>query len=118
MGVNTMDKPSFNVDQVVPASLASKRFGELRKNAKLQPQFISDNNKIESVVLNYALYEEMYVELEALRELTWEMDLINRLKNTDTTNERYSLQEVMSEDEYKTFTKIDPDSISDEDLFE
>lgn len=34
MKVDVMEKSQFNVDQVVPASVASRRFGEVRRNAK------------------------------------------------------------------------------------
>jgi len=119
MAVDVMDKPRFSVDQVVPASIASRRFGEVRKNAKTLPQFISENNRIDSVILDYQQYEEMFRELEMLRELTWEISLTQRLKQADANpNVRYSLQEVMGEDEYEKFRKIDPNSIPDEDLFE
>ncbi|MFE8698386.1 hypothetical protein ACFYKT_18940 [Cytobacillus sp. FJAT-53684] len=114
-----MDKPRFNVDQVIPASIASRRFGEVRKNAKSLPQFISENNRIDSVILDYHQYEEMFRELETLRELTWELQIAQRLKQADANpNARYSLQEVMEEDNYEEFCRIDPNSIPDEDLFE
>ncbi|KAB2328003.1 type II toxin-antitoxin system Phd/YefM family antitoxin [Cytobacillus depressus] len=119
MAVDVMDKPRFNVDQVIPASVASRRFGEVRKNAKTLPQFISENNRIDSVILDYHQYEKMYRELEMLRELSWEMSIAQRLKQADANpNHRHSLQEVMGEEEFEDFRKIDPNSISDEDLFE
>ena len=118
MSVNTLDKPRFNVDQVIPASTASRRFGEVRRNAKLLPQFISENNRIDSVLLDYSQYEEMFMELEALREVAWELSIKARLVEADTTKVRYSLKDVMGEDEYAEFRNIDPNSISDEDLFE
>jgi hypothetical protein len=110
-----MDKPRFNVDQVNSATYASKRFGEIRKKAKELPQFISENNCVDTVVLDYKAYEEMYAELQALREMTWELEIAHRL---ESTNPRYSLQEVLGEDEYKEFRNIDPNAIPDEELFE
>src|SRR5581483_5860716 len=98
-----MDKPRFNVDQVNSATYASKRFGDIRKKAKELPQFISENNCIDSVVLDYKVYEEMYAELQALREMTWELEIARRLEKADNTNARYSLQDVLGEDEYKEF---------------
>lgn len=113
-----VDKPRFTRDQIVPASKASKSFGKVRKNAKILPQFISQNNKIDSVVLDYEQYEKLFEELETLREMSWEFDIANRLKKADSTpNVRYSIQEVMGNDEYQEFCDIDPDSISDEELF-
>lgn len=113
-----MDKPRFNVDQVNSATYASKRFGEIRKKAKELPQFISENNCVDTVVLDYKAYEEMYAELQALREMTWELEIARRLEKADSTNGRYSLQDVLGEDEYKEFCNIDPNSIPDEELFE
>lgn len=119
MKVDVMEKPQFNVDQVVPASVASRRFGEVRRNAKNIPQFISENNRIDSVVQSYEDYEKMYMELEVLRELTMELNLSNRIQEADLNPElRYELKEVMGEAGYKEFQKIDSNTISDEELFE
>lgn len=113
-----MNKPRLNVDQIISATYASKRFGEIRKKAKELPQFISENNHIDTVVLDYKAYETMYAEIEELREIAWEISIARRLEKANTTNARYSLQEVMGEEEYEEFCKIDPNSISDEELFE
>lgn len=113
-----LDKPRFSVDQITSASIASKQFGKLRKKAKESPQFISENNVIDTVVLDYKTYEEMYIEIEMLREIAWEFSIVNRLKKADETKVRYSLQEAMGEEDYKEFCTIDPDSIPDEELFE
>lgn len=112
-----MDKPRFNVDQVNSATYASKHFSDIRKKAKELPQFISENNCIDSVVLDYKVYEEMYAELQTLRELTWELEIARRLEKADSTNVRYHLQDVLGKDEYKEFRSIDPNSIPDEELF-
>lgn len=114
----TLDKPRFNVDQVISASTASKRFGQIRKKAKDLPQFISDNNVIDTVVLNYKDYEKMYLELQSLRELIWEIGIARRLENADKTTVRYSLEEVFGKEEYEEFRKIDPNSIPDDEIFE
>ncbi|MCJ7842214.1 hypothetical protein MUB24_15170 [Lederbergia sp. NSJ-179] len=118
MAVNEQDKPHFNVDQVVPASLAAKRFGEVRKKAKVIPQFISENNRIDSVLLDYKEYEKLYMELEALSELSWEINLARRIEKADAANIRYHLKEVMGKNGYEEFRRIDPNAISDEELFE
>lgn len=114
-----MKKPNFTVDQVTAASKASRRFGELRKSAKKIPQFISENNTIDSVLLDYKQYEEMFMELEVLRELTWELNLANRLQKADAPpNDRYGLQEVLGEEEYKELQGIDPNAVPDDELFD
>ncbi|WP_251669349.1 MULTISPECIES: hypothetical protein [unclassified Sporosarcina] len=114
-----MDKPKFTVDQVVPASQAAKRFAEVRRNAKTSPQFISQNNSIDSVVQSYEDYEKMYMELESLRELFLNLNLSDRIQKADLNPElRFTLEDVMGEKNFAEFQKIDPNSISDEDLFE
>lgn len=45
-----MEKTQFNVNQVVPASVGPRRFGEVRQNAKTISQFIAENNRTDSVV--------------------------------------------------------------------
>ncbi|MCM3742461.1 hypothetical protein M3210_19925 [Oceanobacillus luteolus] len=105
-----MDKPHFNVEQVSSATYASNRFREIREKAKEQPQFIFENNCVDTVVLDYKVYEQMYTELEGLREMNLELELGIRLKKADSTNNRYSLQDVLGEDEYKEFRNIIPNS--------
>lgn len=61
-----MEKPVFNADQLTTASDAAKTFGNLRKKAKKQPQFITDNGKVDTVVLEYGYFEEMYARLKEL----------------------------------------------------
>lgn len=117
MGI-ALDKPRLNVDQIISATYASKRFGEIRKKAKQLPQYISENNVVDTVVLDYKAYEDMYSELQVLRELIWEINIARRLEEADKSPVRYSLKEVMGESHYEEFLKIKPDAISDEELFE
>ena len=66
-----MTKPVITKDQMVQSSVAAKQFGCLRKKAKQLPQFITENGTIDTVVLDYNYYEEMYerlMELEAKEE--------------------------------------------------
>lgn len=118
MGMNVMEKPQFNVDQVISASNAAKRFAEVRRNAKTSPQFISQNNSIDSVVQSYEDYEKMYMELETLRELFFDLNLSDRIEQADLKPElRFTIKDVMGEEGYTEFQKINPNSISDEELF-
>lgn len=118
MGI-TLNKPSFNVDQVNSATYASKRFGEIRKKAKELPQFISENNCIDTVVLDYKAYEAMYAEIQLLREVAWEIDIANRIRQADANPEAsLRLDEVMDEEEYHKYRSLNADTISDEELFE
>ncbi|MCM3716604.1 type II toxin-antitoxin system Phd/YefM family antitoxin [Halalkalibacter oceani] len=113
-----MEKPRFKKEQIVPATIATKKFADVRKKAKHSPQFISDHNEIDSVVLAYDDYEKMYMELLYLRQLNWERKIADRIKEAEANGTRYQLDEAMSKDEYENFQKLDPDLISDEDLFE
>ncbi|MDQ0175926.1 hypothetical protein [Bacillus chungangensis] len=118
MGI-VIKKPNFNVDQVTSVSYAAKRFGEIRKKAKQLPKFISENNKVDTVVLDYIEYEKMYVELESLRELAWEYKVMRRIQEADENpNQSTSLRDVMEEDEYKEYRSMNADEIPDDELFE
>ena len=120
MSVKEMEKPTFGREQIVPATTAGKRFAEVRRKAKSNPQFISDHNEIDTVVLNYGAYEKMYMELNYLRELQFYAIAASRIEEGDQNPNRYgkSLREVMGEEEYKEFQQLDPSAIPDEDLFE
>ncbi|MEL7568839.1 MAG: type II toxin-antitoxin system Phd/YefM family antitoxin [Dehalobacterium sp.] len=77
-----MKKPTITEDQMVKASVASKNFGALRKKAKLNPQFIFDNGNLDSVLLDYKYYEQLYqrlVELEEKEEANILSERIERL---------------------------------------
>ena len=119
MGMKVMEKPQFNVDQVIPASQAAKRFAEVRRNAKTKPQFISQNNSIDTVIQSYENYEKMYMELESLRELLFDLHLSDRIQKAESNpGLRFNIEDVMGEEGYTEFQKIDPNSIPDEELFE
>ena len=84
MNTKTANKPSFNVDQLVSASLASKNFGELRKKAKCSPLFITDNGNVDTVLIGYERYEKMYqrlVELEEREETRILKERVERLES-------------------------------------
>ncbi|MFZ5639510.1 MAG: type II toxin-antitoxin system Phd/YefM family antitoxin [Bacillota bacterium] len=84
MSVTTMKKqPTFTREQLVPASVASKQFGELRKKAKILPQFITDNGNIETVVIGYEYFEKMYQRLIELEEQEEAMILTKRIEQLE-----------------------------------
>lgn len=79
-----INKPHFNVDQLVTASFASKHFGDLRKKAKDIPQFITDNGNVDSVLMDYDYFEKLYqrlFELEEKEELQIIQGRIERMEN-------------------------------------
>lgn len=120
MSVISMEKPTFTREQIVPASAASKKFGEIRRRAKAEPQFISDHNEIDTVILDYRSYETMYMELQHLREQAFYSKVAARIQEGDRDRSRTSvaLKDSMGESAYEAFERIDPDLISDEELFD
>ena len=83
-----MNQPSFTRDQIIPSSVASKQFGMVRKQAQEQPQFISDNGKVSTVVMSYGQYEMMYrhvLELEEREETRIVGDRLDRLEKHPET---------------------------------
>lgn len=71
VGVTMDTKPIITKDQIVQSSVASKKFGEYRRKAKLNPIYISDNGNIDTVLLAYDYFEKMHerlLELEAKEE--------------------------------------------------
>ncbi|SHK65833.1 type II toxin-antitoxin system Phd/YefM family antitoxin [Alicyclobacillus tolerans] len=68
MEVKTVDKPTFTTDQLIPSSIASKRFGKIRKKAQSSPQYITDNGVVDTVVMGYSQFERMYQRLQELEE--------------------------------------------------
>ena len=111
-----LEKPVFTKDQVVSATEASKSLSAVRKRAKHAPQFIADHNDIDTVIVDYAAYEEMYGALQYLREL--EIDRIAADRLHDGPHDPVPFEKALTADELVEFESIDPDSISDEDLFE
>ena len=59
----------FGREQVLTSTQASKNFGEARRRARREPQFVSDRNDgIDTVIVGFEEFEAMAVELEQLRE--------------------------------------------------
>ncbi len=112
-----MNPKDFQImdDQIILASKADKCFGDIREKAKKKPQFILDNDKIDSVVLSIEQYEQLLSELEKLRETLWHKKIEERIKNDSGI--RYSAKDFMSKEEYEMFINGDP-LVSDEELFE
>lgn len=82
-----MNKPNFNVDQMISASNAAKQFGKVRKSAKLLPQAITDNGTIDSVVMDYKYYEELYLRIQELEEQEENRILSERIKRLENNPE-------------------------------
>nr|AYQ74925.1 type II toxin-antitoxin system Phd/YefM family antitoxin [Cohnella candidum] len=81
--VRTMAKPTFNVDQLTTSSDAAKKFGDLRKKAKELPQYITDNGTVDSVLIGYELFEQIYDRLTRLEEEEERRILLQRIERID-----------------------------------
>ncbi|MCQ6530743.1 hypothetical protein [Bacillus mycoides] len=111
-----MDKPRFSVDQMISASYASKRFGEIRKKAKDLPQFISENNKVDTVVLDYAFYEKFYMEYMKMQEIIRQIELAERVRELDESPQiAVQFRSLLTKEEEEELQKYDP---YDDSLFE
>ncbi|MFC4354327.1 hypothetical protein ACFO0S_04465 [Chryseomicrobium palamuruense] len=89
MSVYTMrsKKPMFTNEQLTNAGTAAKKFGSIRKKAKEEPQYIMDNGSVDTVVLDYSYYEEMYGRLIELEEAEEARVLTERLARLDANPE-------------------------------
>ncbi|MBE0336118.1 MULTISPECIES: type II toxin-antitoxin system Phd/YefM family antitoxin [unclassified Paenibacillus] len=81
--MGTIMKPTFDVDQMITSSEASKRFGELRKKAKHRPQYITDNGSVDSVLMGYEIFEQLYDRLTQLEQQEEERILVERIESLD-----------------------------------
>lgn len=82
-----MNKPTFNKDQLITSTEASKRFGELRKKAKEAPQFIMENGNVETVVLDYRYFESLFMRMIELEQKEEEGILIERIARLENNPE-------------------------------
>jgi hypothetical protein len=77
-------KPTFTANQLVSSSVASKKFGELRKKAKQLPQFITENGTVDTVLVGYDYYEKLFERLSQLEEQEDMRILSERIDRLDT----------------------------------
>lgn len=119
MGIHIPGRPKFSDEQITAAGVASKTFGKVRAAAKKSPQYILANNKLDSVVLDYAHYLKMYQELETYRELFYMDEIARRAEYADAHPEdSISLREAVGETSYAQIMSSDPDEVADDELFE
>ncbi|WP_407272056.1 hypothetical protein [Radiobacillus sp. PE A8.2] len=69
-----MDKPAFTIDQIIKSSDLVRRFSEIRKKAKENPYFITENGHVETVLLSYDSYEELYQKSLLFKEMEERME--------------------------------------------
>lgn len=81
-------KPLITKDQIVKSSVISKRLGQYKEKAKESPVYISDNGSIDTVLLSYDYYENLYkrlMELESNEEEKILSQRIERLNNNPSS---------------------------------
>ena len=110
----------FGRNQIVSSSQAGKNFGEIRKRALKEPQFVSDRNTIDTVIVDFKTFESMAIELEELREQRFYEKVAQRLREGGADENRQSVgfEEAMGEEDYAAWLQLDPETVSDEELFQ
>lgn len=58
----------FGRDQLVNTATISRQFSKVKLLAKVKPLFITDNGNVDSVLLSYEAYEEMYNRIQSLEQ--------------------------------------------------
>jgi PHD/YefM family antitoxin component YafN of YafNO toxin-antitoxin module len=58
----------FGRDQLVNTATISRQFSKVKLLAKEKPLFITDNGNVESVLMSFEAYEQMYNRLHQLEE--------------------------------------------------
>lgn len=58
----------FSRDQLVNTATISRHFSKVKLLAKVKPLFITDNGNVDTVLLSYEAYEDMYNRLCRLEE--------------------------------------------------
>ena len=96
MGVTMMNtKPPMTKDQIVNASIISKKLGLYKTKAKINPIYISDNGSIDTVLLSYDYYANMYKRLVELEQNEEEKILSQRIERLNISpSDAISWQDV------------------------
>lgn len=109
----------FGRDQVLTSTQASKNFGEARRRARREPQFVSDRNcGIDTVIIGFDEFEAMAVELERLREERLHSIAAARLTENGA-RKGIPFEDVAGADAFDAMLRAEArDSVPDSELFE
>lgn len=108
--------PKFEIEQLIAASEAARNFSTLRKNAKISPRLILENNKPDSILMNIEDYTALYQLMDALEEEITVLRAAIRIHEHDTgTKTTVNMEDVVGTKNLQTASEWD---ISDVDLFE
>lgn len=114
-----MESQKFGIDQLVAASEAARNFAALRKNAKLAPRLILENNKPDSVIMSIENYQDMQTAIAELEEALFELETEIYIKNAEANGVEKRTFEDFATDEDKEIVRAAMKwDISDDDLFE
>lgn len=112
----------FGREQVLTSTQASKNFGEIRRRARKEPQFVSDRNDgIDTVIVGFDEFEAMAVELQQLKEERLYATVAARLAEGDATPTRKGIpiEEVLGRERFESLVAAEAvDPVSDAELFE
>ncbi len=112
----------FGRGQVLTSTQASKNFGEARRRARKEPQFVSDRNDgIDTVIVGFDEFEAMAVELQELREERIYAVAAARIAEAgaDPNRKTIPLEDVMGRGRYEAMLAAEAaDPTPDPELFE
>ena len=83
-----MDKPTFSKEQIISSTDVAKKFGEARRKAKSNPIFITEKGNVDTVLLNYDYFEQMYSRLVELEKKAEEQILLDRIERLEKNPEK------------------------------
>lgn len=110
-----LEEPVFTKNQVVSATEESKSLSTIRRRAKRASRLIANHGDIDTVIIDYAAYGEMYGVLRYLRGLKINRIAAYRVKNG--AHEFIPFEDPLTSEEFAEFESMDQDAISDEGLF-
>ena len=83
-----MDKPTFSKEQIISSTDVAKKFGEARRKAKSNPIFITEKGNVDTVLINYDYFEQMYSRLVELEKKAEEQILLDRIERLEKNPEK------------------------------
>jgi len=117
--IGSSDKlKAFEVDQLVSASDAVRKFSKIRTEAKVKPKLILESNKADSVLVSIEYYEQLVDRIELWETRIFELEAEIRQLEIKTGDVQPVTAEKLfnskEKNEIKAAVAID---ISDDDLF-
>lgn len=109
----------FDIEQLVAASDAARNFSALRKNAKIAPRLILENNRPDSVILSIEDYQMMQEFISTLQEEIFELKLVSRIENAQKSGvTKHKFDDFATQEDKDIIAASAKWDISDEELFD